>query len=209
MSSICKSISELTPNAQLACNRFLKECRSLGLKVRITETYRSQQRQNELYAQGRTKSGNIVTWTRNSRHTSRRAWDICQDISGREYDTKDGFFEKCGAVAKKLGIIWGGSWKTPDRPHFEISVGWTLPEGYDCEDIAMEELNIIKRRLEELEKANAVYNYIDSNMPDWIRNITEWALEKGIITGTGDGLGMTKTKAETLIMIKNAAEKLK
>ena len=73
----------------------------------------------------------------------------------------------------------------------------------------MEELNIIKRRLEELEKANAVYNYIDSNMPDWIRNITEWALEKGIITGTGDGLGMTKTKAETLIMIKNAAEKLK
>ncbi|MEE0944890.1 MAG: M15 family metallopeptidase [Clostridia bacterium] len=209
MSSICKSISELTPKAQLACKTFLAECRKLGLKVRITETYRSQQRQDELYAKGRTASGNIVTWTRNSRHTSRRAWDICQDIKGREYDTSDGFFEKCGAVAKELGIIWGGSWKIPDRPHFEIDTLWSLPEEYDCEDIAVEELNIIKRRLEELEKANAVYNYIDSNMPEWIRHITEWALEKGIITGTGTGLGMTKTKAETLVMIKNAAEKLK
>lgn len=209
MSNICKDISALTENAQLACNMFLTECKKAGLKVRITETYRSQRRQNELYAQGRTSPGSIVTWTKNSRHTSRRAWDICQDIKGKEYDTSEGFFDKCGAVAKRLGIIWGGSWKTPDRPHFEVKADWRFPKEYECEEIDVEELNLLKRRIEELEKANAVYNYIDSNMPVWIRNITEWALEKGIITGTDSGLGMTKTKAENLIMIKNAAEKLK
>ncbi len=206
MSSVCRDISALTPNAQIACKAFLAECEKQGLKVRITETYRSQERQNELYAIGRTKPGSKVTWTLNSRHTSRRAWDVCQNIKGKEYDTSEGFFDKCGKVAKKLGITWGGTWKTPDRPHFEVSASWTLPIGYESEDIDMEELNALKKRVEELEKANAVYNYIDDNMPKWIKEITEWALERGIIKGTGEGLGMTRTKAENLVMIRNVLE---
>lgn len=209
MSSVCNSISELAENAQLACRLFLSECERRGLKVRITETYRSQQRQNELYAQGRTAPGNIVTWTKKSRHTKRRAWDICQDIKGKEYDTAEGFFERCGEVAKKLGITWGGDWKTPDRPHFEVGACWIAPDNYESGGMRVEDIKILKRRVEELEKEHAVYNYIDANMPAWIREITEWALEKGIISGTGNGLGMTKTKAENLIMIKNALEKLK
>lgn len=72
------------------------------------------------------------------------------------------------------------------------------------EGVDMEELNALKKRVEELEKEHAVYNYIDENMPKWIKDITEWALDKGIISGTGNGLGMTKTKAENLVMIKKA-----
>lgn len=204
MAGVIKDITALTPLAQLACELFMAECQKQGLKVRITETYRSQERQNELYAQGRTKPGNKVTWTLNSRHTSRRAWDICQNIKGKEYDTSTGFFEKCGAVAKKLGITWGGTWKTPDRPHFEINTGWELPDDYESEDIDMEELSALKERVEKIEKELTVYDYIDENMPGWIKDITKWALSKGIISGTGSGLGMTKAKAETLVMIKNA-----
>lgn len=211
MSRTVRDISELLPFAQLACNTFLKECEREGLKVRITETYRSQERQNELYAKGRTKPGNKVTWTLNSRHTSRRAWDICQNIKGREYDTSTGFFEKCGAVAAKLGITWGGRWKTPDRPHFEVSEGWVLPDNYGEDEKLMEELKkqiaALEHRISVLERDASVYNYIDKNMPDWIKTITGWALEKGIISGTGNGLGMTKTKAECLVMIKNALGK--
>ena len=70
------------------------------------------------------------------------------------------------------------------------------------EGVDMEELNALKKRVEELEKEHTVYNYIDENMPGWIKNITEWALAKGIISGTGNGLGMTKTKAENLVIIK-------
>lgn len=206
MAKIIKDISALLPNAQTACRVFLKECERQGLKVRITETYRSQERQNELYAQGRSKPGNKVTWTLNSRHTSRRAWDICQNIKGKEYDTSTGFFEKCGQVAAKLGITWGGRWKTPDRPHFEVSESWVLPNDYGNEEIDMEELIALKKRVTELENANKVYDTLDE-MPKWIRDIAEWGLKEGIITGTGDGLGMTRTKAENLVMIKKAMSK--
>ncbi len=122
----CRDIKELSPLAQIACNLFLDECKKAGLNVLITETYRSQNRQNWLYEQGRTRAGNIVTWTKNSRHTSRLAWDICKNVKGQEY-SDSAFFAKCGEVAKGLGITWGGIWSTPDKPHFEITNGWKSP----------------------------------------------------------------------------------
>lgn len=123
----CRDINELSPSAKKACELFLAECKKQGLPVLITETYRPQSRQDYLYAQGRTRAGQIVTWTKNSRHTSRRAWDICKNVRGQEYSDAQ-FFAKCGAIAKKLGITWGGTWNTPDKPHFEIDVNWKEPK---------------------------------------------------------------------------------
>lgn len=139
VTSVCRDISALKENAQRACNLFLAECRRQGLNVLITETYRSQARQNYLYAQGRTNPGKKVTWTKKSRHTSGRAWDICKNVKGGEYSDSS-FFKKCGAVAKSLGITWGGTWKTPDTPHFEISENWE----YKGDEINMEELTAFK-----------------------------------------------------------------
>lgn len=212
MSSVIKDISELLPNARRACELFMLECGKAGLKVRITETYRTQERQNELYAQGRTNAGRIVTWTKKSRHTSRLAWDICQNIKGKEYDNSDGFFDRCGDIASKLGIKWGGKWKTPDRPHFEVASDWTEQKKYREEEAEMDELKKeidgLEHRISVLEREAAVYDYIDENMPNWIENITKWGIENGIISGTGDGYGMTKSKAECMVMIKNAHERL-
>ena len=123
----CRDINELSPVAQKACRLFLTECKKNGLPVLITETYRSQARQNYLYEQGRTRPGKVVTWTRNSRHTGRMAWDICKNVKGHEYSDAL-FFKKCGAVARKLGITWGGDWKTPDKPHFEVTKDWKYEE---------------------------------------------------------------------------------
>jgi uncharacterized protein YcbK (DUF882 family) len=47
-----------------------------GLDVNVTETYRSQDRQNALFAQGRETPGQVVTWTQNSKHTQGRAVDV-------------------------------------------------------------------------------------------------------------------------------------
>ena len=135
----CRSIGELTPNAQKACNLFIEECKRQGLPVLITETYRSQARQDYLYSQGRTRSGKKVTWTKSSRHTSRRAWDICKNVKGQEYSDNN-FFKKCGAVAEKLGITWGGVWNTPDMPHFEVAADWK----WKGDDIDMEEFEKFK-----------------------------------------------------------------
>ena len=82
MSDVTKTIrdiGELKAVAQTACKLFLDECKKAGLDIFITETYRSQARQNYLYEQGRTRPGDKITWTKNSRHTSRLAWDIAHN----------------------------------------------------------------------------------------------------------------------------------
>lgn len=108
---------------------FLEECEKQGLKVLVTETYRSQARQSYLYEQGRTRPGQIVTQVKKvGYHNTGNAWDICQNIKGKEY-SDDSFFEKCGKIAKLLGIEWGGYWTGfVDKPHFQISNNWTPPK---------------------------------------------------------------------------------
>lgn len=131
----CRDVSELAPNAQLAIRAFFYECHKAGINVFVTETYRSQGRQNYLYEQGRSRSGSVVTWTRSSRHTSRLAWDIAVCPPQSLYDVST--LVRAGAIARKLGITWGGDWKSNiDRPHFEINAKWTLPKSYD--------INVIK-----------------------------------------------------------------
>lgn len=138
MSDVTKTsrdVSELAPNAQLAIRAFFYECLKANINVFVTETYRSQARQNYLYEQGRTRSGKIVTWTKSSRHTSKMAWDIAVCPPNGLYDTAT--LNKAGAIARKLGITWGGDWaKNIDRPHFEINANWRLPIGYDAKVIA-------------------------------------------------------------------------
>lgn len=52
-----------------------------GSNVTVVETVRSQDRQNILYAQGRTTPGQVVTQTLNSNHTLGRAADVIVDGS--------------------------------------------------------------------------------------------------------------------------------
>lgn len=47
-----------------------------GIQVRLTEGYRTPERQRHLYAQGRTRPGPVVTWTTDSLHSRGRAADL-------------------------------------------------------------------------------------------------------------------------------------
>ena len=201
----CRDISELTPNAQKACRLFLEKCEENGLKVRITETYRSQKRQNWLYAQGRTRKGNVVTWTKSSRHTSRRAWDICKDVKGQEY-SDSGFFKACGQIAKELNITWGGTWKQADTPHFEIDTDWKESEDKPMtqqERVKFNELvGIIDRLADRITKLEQpmIYNYIDKNMPEWARPTVQKLVDKGILKGDENGLHLTDSDLRQFVI---------
>lgn len=134
ITTTCRDLSELTSAAQTACRLLFQECYKAGIDfIFITETYRSQARQNYLYEQGRTRPGQVVTWTRNSNHTSRRAWDIAVAPPRNLYDIST--LSKVGTIAKKLGITWGGYWPAGqyDAPHFEIPATWKMPKGYKIE----------------------------------------------------------------------------
>ena len=201
MSSVCRDIKELTENAQKACKLFLEECKRQGLNVLITETYRSQERQNKLYAQGRTASGKKVTWTRHSRHTSRRAWDICQNVKGQEYSNTT-FFRRCGDIAKSLDIIWGGDWSTPDMPHFEVPENWSYKG--DEESMTAEEKKKFNSLVEQVEKltlqSEKVY-HCTVDLPDWSKPTIQKLLNKGIYAGASESdLNLPETLMRVLVI---------
>lgn len=171
MSNTCRDINALTPTAQKACRLFLEKCKEAGLNIFITETYRSQERQNELWEQGRTKPGNIVTWTLNSRHTGRMAWDIATN-GPNLYDMT--VIRKAGAIAQGLSITWGGNWYTPDYVHFEITNSWKVPE--EAEEVTQEQFN--KMMDTYLTERNAM------PVSDWAKKDWEKAKAEGLTDGT-------------------------
>ncbi|MCL2461031.1 MAG: M15 family metallopeptidase [Defluviitaleaceae bacterium] len=121
--SAIRDITQLSPVMQRGAAEFLKRCQAAGLPVLITETYRTPERQKELYAQGRTAPGAVVTWTTTSPHMYRCAFDICRNIKGQEWDDSDNFYAKCGAIWQGMGGVWGGSWTPQDKPHMEFTDG--------------------------------------------------------------------------------------
>ena len=176
-----RDINELTPLAQKACRLFMAKCREAGLDIFITETYRPQSRQNELWEQGRTKPGKIVTWTMHSRHTSRRAWDIaCNGCILYDIDT----LNKAGAIAKSLGITWGGDWKDPDKPHFEIGINWEAPK---------EDEEEVKR-----------YNTIEE-IPEWGKETIQSLIDKGCFADPKH-LDLSEDMLRTFVIINRLKE---
>lgn len=119
----CRDLNELLPEVKKGAELFLEECKKQGLNVLITETYRSQARQDWLYEQGRTRAGRKVTWTKKSKHTSRRAFDICKNVRGKEYDNSDGFFKRCADIAVSMGFTAGYYWDKQDMPHIQLDTG--------------------------------------------------------------------------------------
>lgn len=102
-------------------------------ECRFTHTLRTVAEQNELYAQGRTKPGPIVTRARglDSWHNYGMAVDIVLLVGGKavwdiktDYD-KDGRSDWMEVVDifKRYGWEWGGDWKFVDNPHFQKTMG--------------------------------------------------------------------------------------
>lgn len=96
-----------------------------GYRPLLTDGFRSTAEQQALYAQGRTKSGDIVTNTdgvkKRSNHQSALAADITLQKGGKAtWDLPEGAWEYYGHLARKHGLTWGGGWtKLVDRPHIE------------------------------------------------------------------------------------------
>jgi len=76
-----------------------------GHKSTISESYRTQARQDWLYAQGRTRPGDIVTWTLHSSHSSGLAADIVGDAgNGPTWNCPDTFWEALTRSAHAHGM---------------------------------------------------------------------------------------------------------
>ena len=104
-------------------------------QCRFVEVLRSEARQAELYAQGRSKPGKIVTNAKpgESYHNYGLSVDICLIIDGKEasWDMINDFDHDSIAdwmevvrVFKEHGWEWAGDWKRfREAPHFQCTFG--------------------------------------------------------------------------------------
>lgn len=112
-----------------------------NVNIRFTDTLRTFTEQNDLYAQGRTKDGKIVTHAKGgeSYHNYGLALDFClllqkgKEVSwNRNLDLdadnqKD--WDEVVAVFKHYGWEWGGDWTNfKDYPHFQKTFGLSTSE---------------------------------------------------------------------------------
>lgn len=109
-------------------------------ECRFAFTLRTFAEQDELYAQGRTKAGKIVTNAKGGQswHNYGLAIDIVLILDGKtaswdmqtDFD-KDGLsdWQEVVYVFGLYGWEWGGSWRTfKDYPHFQKTFGLTINE---------------------------------------------------------------------------------
>lgn len=126
----CRDLKELHPKVEEMANELVKRCITKGLILGIGETYRSIERQDYLYEQGRSRPGQIVTYakgnTKSSYHQWRLAVDFFQNIKGKEYEPK--FLEAIGEIAEEIGFEWGGRWLMGDSCHLQVTFGLSIEE---------------------------------------------------------------------------------
>ena len=112
-------------------------CQALPFDVIVVEGVRTEKRQQELYAQGRTKPGKVVTWTMNSKHID----GLAVDLAPYDHETRqilwgdvlkfNGMIRSMlrVAAAHKVKIRSGADWnqngvlrenRETDSPHFEL-----------------------------------------------------------------------------------------
>ena len=119
-------ISKLHPELRPIASNFINEVeKKLGHRLRITDGHRTFAQQNELYAQGRTKPGKIVTNAKGgqSYHNFALAFD-CYFTENGKVTFKKGISKEVAQIGKNLGLEWGGDWKTlKDLPHFQLNKG--------------------------------------------------------------------------------------
>ncbi len=101
----------LKPKVKKMAEELIKKCGENGIKIIITHTLRTKEKQDELYAQGRTKPGRIVTNAKGgySFHNHGVAFDckpnINQKVSSNDYLK---LFNTIGEIGESLGLEWGG-----------------------------------------------------------------------------------------------------
>ena len=127
-----RSLDDLVPPARERAVLFQTTCALYGMDILIYCTYRSEEEQDDLYAQGRTKPGRIVTNARGgeSWHNHRCAFDFVPLVAGKPAWDDANLYRKAGVIAESVGLEWAGRWKGSLREtaHCQYTGGLTLAE---------------------------------------------------------------------------------
>ena len=120
-------LAEVKPELAEKVRRVLAAMGALGFPMVAYEGLRTVARQQELYAQGRTTPGPIVTHadgvSARSKHQDGAAVDCTFyriPDGGKWTPVWEGPFDAFGSCAEAVGLEWGGTWRMSDKCHVEL-----------------------------------------------------------------------------------------
>jgi peptidoglycan L-alanyl-D-glutamate endopeptidase CwlK len=194
-----RDIELLHPRLRTLCRQLIDLSRQNGIEIIITQTLRTRQEQDALYAQGRTASGNIVTNVRYpySMHCWGLAFDVAVMLNGKVTWNRLDLYDRVGQLGKSLGLRWGGDFKTlKDRPRFELP-------GYD--------INQMIKQYQSPDRFTATFKEEVKVFKDlvnhWAEKDVKWLAENGIVqTAEYYRPNDTLTRAEAAALIARSVE---
>lgn len=126
-----RSLDDLVPPAKQRAQAFVEAAKAKGIDLLVTSTYRDNESQDALYAQGRTIPGNIVTRAKagQSWHNWRCALDVVPLVNGKAIWDDQALWKKVGEIGRSCGLEWAGDWVTfKEFPHFQYTGGLTIAQ---------------------------------------------------------------------------------
>lgn len=130
-----RKLEDLDPKARAICELHIEKCKSRGVEIIVTSTWRDYESQDALYAIGRSvelSRGHVTNaHAGQSWHNFRVAWDVVPVVMGKPvWDPKDPTWKIVIISGKEVGAEPGAEWKTfPDLPHFQYRPsGLTMDE---------------------------------------------------------------------------------
>lgn len=102
-------IALLEPKTRSAVEAIIADAAAKGIRLMVFETYRSQERQAQLFSQGASQLRTVGV------HHYGLACDIVKNVNGKP--SWEGDFGFLGPLARAHGLVWGGDWGRPDLPH--------------------------------------------------------------------------------------------
>lgn len=126
-----KNIATLHPSLQPLATRLIETAKAQGINAKVISGLRSYKEQDELFAQGRTKPGKIVTKAKGGQswHNFGTAFDVgIFSADGKTYYGESESYTVVGKIGESLGLEWGGRWKFVDEPHFQLKLGLSISD---------------------------------------------------------------------------------
>lgn len=99
----------LEPRTRRLVEQIVSKAKAMGIEVMTFETFRSRERQEELFRQGATKLRQVGV------HHYGLACDIVRVVDGQP--SWKGDFSFLRDLSRSAGLIWGGDWGTPGSHH--------------------------------------------------------------------------------------------
>jgi peptidoglycan LD-endopeptidase CwlK len=125
-----KNIATLHPRVRPCARALIEKAAMQGIIIKVISGTRSYEEQAELYRKYKEEHGPLAAAPGRSNHNFGIAFDIgiftgsSDPEKAKNYIPESPAYKAVGALARNIGLFWGGNWKNADEPHYELRPSW-------------------------------------------------------------------------------------